>query len=305
MTDFLSTLVDRALDRAPVLERRPLSVFEPTPVRAPFEDRGSEYARPPDEEGMFLNAGSLAGRRTIESSWNATKIDPETIAPVPPAAEREGAQGGSFRNPSSPEALLEREKTHTDRKHTDALSPEARDRSIARAETADQLSPPPSAMPSASPLQLLVSETIVEREVEPPRSDGPAFVVGPIVARAVKSISPVWPVVARATEPDHNGHERPGAAARQRDESVMPRKLPLSVAEEQIRPMARPPNLPARRAQHGVKDTPPAAPTVQVTIGRIEVRATPQAENRTHTTRPAAPRLSLDDYLRSRGGANK
>jgi hypothetical protein len=46
---------------------------------------------------------------------------------------------------------------------------------------------------------------------------------------------------------------------------------------------------------------PPAPPTIHVTIGRVEVRATPQATVRQPVPRPGGPRMSLDDYLQSRG----
>ncbi len=49
-----------------------------------------------------------------------------------------------------------------------------------------------------------------------------------------------------------------------------------------------------------------AAPTIQVTIGRIEVRATQQSANSSgRSTRPLAPRLSLEDYLRQRHGGGR
>jgi hypothetical protein len=44
----------------------------------------------------------------------------------------------------------------------------------------------------------------------------------------------------------------------------------------------------------------PPAPTIQVTIGRIEVRAESAPSPR--RAEPAAPRLTLDEYLRQRGG---
>jgi hypothetical protein len=44
-----------------------------------------------------------------------------------------------------------------------------------------------------------------------------------------------------------------------------------------------------------------APPSVHVTIGRVEVRAVAAAERATtRTAKPAAPRLTLDDYLRER-----
>jgi hypothetical protein len=53
-----------------------------------------------------------------------------------------------------------------------------------------------------------------------------------------------------------------------------------------------------------LRETPQQAPTIRVTIGRIDVRAvTAPAEPARETVRPQ-PRLSLDDYLkqRNRGG---
>lgn len=53
----------------------------------------------------------------------------------------------------------------------------------------------------------------------------------------------------------------------------------------------------ARRAQTAA----PAPAPVQITIGRVEVRAASGAPERApRPTGPAAPRLSLDDYLRQR-----
>lgn len=48
------------------------------------------------------------------------------------------------------------------------------------------------------------------------------------------------------------------------------------------------------------RETPTPAPTIQVTIGRIEVRATP-APKAPVRERPSAPAaLSLEDYLKQR-----
>jgi hypothetical protein len=56
-------------------------------------------------------------------------------------------------------------------------------------------------------------------------------------------------------------------------------------------------------APAGLQHHPPVEPTIQVTIGRVEVRATLPASPR--VARPTAPKLSLDDYLKSRGGGAK
>jgi hypothetical protein len=49
----------------------------------------------------------------------------------------------------------------------------------------------------------------------------------------------------------------------------------------------------------------PPPPTIRVTIGRVEVRATPRPSERHQTAPLKGPKLSLDDYLRSRGEGNK
>jgi hypothetical protein len=62
------------------------------------------------------------------------------------------------------------------------------------------------------------------------------------------------------------------------------------------------PVMPRRAAAEAVPRAP--APTVQVTIGRIEVRATNAPAPARHTNVPA-PRLSLEEYLRQRSGGHR
>lgn len=51
---------------------------------------------------------------------------------------------------------------------------------------------------------------------------------------------------------------------------------------------------------------PSPSPTVQVTIGRIEIRASQPAPRPVATgAKPAAPRMSLDDYLKARSGGSR
>jgi hypothetical protein len=84
--------------------------------------------------------------------------------------------------------------------------------------------------------------------------------------------------------------------------------LPIVITPERVEPAhaAPQPNEPARLDSPAANSTAPPAPVVQVTIGRIEVRALPAP------TAPApspaakfAPALSLADYLtrKNRGGA--
>jgi hypothetical protein len=47
------------------------------------------------------------------------------------------------------------------------------------------------------------------------------------------------------------------------------------------------------------------APTVRVTIGRIEVRAVMQQSHPLHRSLPVTPKMSLEDYLKSRNGGQR
>lgn len=72
------------------------------------------------------------------------------------------------------------------------------------------------------------------------------------------------------------------------------------------RPLFSPPS---RQASVAAAPQPPvlraAAPTINVTIGRIEVRAAPAPSTATRAARRDPAKPSLDDYLRSRNGGNK
>lgn len=62
-------------------------------------------------------------------------------------------------------------------------------------------------------------------------------------------------------------------------------------------------NSPDKGFQHRQNPTPSAPPTIQVKIGRIEIRAvtSPVPPHRSRPN-PSAPQISLADYLKSRGG---
>lgn len=64
------------------------------------------------------------------------------------------------------------------------------------------------------------------------------------------------------------------------------------------------PRVPSRRSPSSKLNPPPAPPTIEVTIGRVEVRATTAAPPK-RTTASAKPTLSLEDYLRARSGESR
>ena len=67
-------------------------------------------------------------------------------------------------------------------------------------------------------------------------------------------------------------------------------------------PLVAPRSERARReAAFGRESTPPVEATIHVSIGRIEVRATPTAPARERAP-AASPVMSLEEYLRTRAG---
>jgi translation initiation factor IF-2 len=67
---------------------------------------------------------------------------------------------------------------------------------------------------------------------------------------------------------------------------------------------ARDPGVGSSRHAMPAAAAPLPAP-VQISIGRVEIRAVQAAADRPRATGPAAPKLSLDDYLRGRSGTTR
>ena len=65
---------------------------------------------------------------------------------------------------------------------------------------------------------------------------------------------------------------------------------------------AQAPSVARRQSQAAAASVPTPAP-VQISIGRVEIRAVQSAADKPRAVGPAAPRLSLDDYLQRRNGA--
>jgi hypothetical protein len=88
--------------------------------------------------------------------------------------------------------------------------------------------------------------------------------------------------------------------------TVEPSPQPPAARPQRPTPTAAPPNVArptgpnAARAMQG--EAAASAPIINVTIGRVEVRATNAPAAPRRESAPAAPLMSLDDYLRQRAG---
>ncbi|MDT4331503.1 hypothetical protein ACQE3E_13830 [Methylomonas sp. MED-D] len=97
------------------------------------------------------------------------------------------------------------------------------------------------------------------------------------------------------------------AAGRQRQPESEPLK-PMNPLVAELKPIV--PALTgfkdaATQQLADARPEPTPAPTIQVTIGRIEIRATQTSEKSAAKPRPAQATMSLDDYLKQRDGGRR
>jgi len=83
--------------------------------------------------------------------------------------------------------------------------------------------------------------------------------------------------------------------------AVEPQNRIAPAAARSVPAPAIQPKVTPRAPQVMVQRERSLAPTIQVTIGRIEVRAGGSASAASAVSRPAGPKLSLEDYLKNRG----
>jgi hypothetical protein len=271
--DFLSGLIDRAFQRAPVLARRRPSIFEPAFGESSGGWIDTERERPL-EPTMAPVAPAPSSPASIPRVARASEgLDQEEVRtePARPAsprsdsfqiAERRGDRAAPERVPAV-ERTVERLIEPRQVEHTIERQIESRETLLEHFETrVEKILPPRTAV-----------ENVARREEWREAVD--AALSSDVVSPAPRVVEP-----ARHVEDT-------------RVPSVMRMEVPAAVART-LSPIQRQP------AQNAAAATPP---TIQVTIGRVELRA-PQNESgqRTGGSRPRPPKLALDDYMRGRNG---
>jgi len=272
MSDFLSRVLARSQGQAPVLQRRRASLFEPQPAVAQVEAPASRPTSP----------------------------QPAPSAPLSrePAAVMERAPIQPF--PVAVRAPAELDATPVSRSESPVRSREqprepAEERGTVLVEVG--LGPPvaaPVARPMAPSFEASVAPPVVTPGAPLARPSAPAPAVTP-------------PVRRRAGVPRPGSETIPRAGS----EAVAPAPIEAPALVEAPRPTVVTP-LPrptlssarglTRRPAAPVMTSAPPAPAIQVTIGRIEVRAVQSPSAPARRQGPAGPRLSLEEYLKSRAG---
>lgn len=298
MRDLFASLVDRALDRAPVVQRRQPTLFEPIAPTSLAEQSQPESRSPLEEKETVVE--SRPSRDAQKPFVNTSSRSPqpslgEEAELRQPVAARRGP-----RLPDASQPVTDQE-TGPARPVADASRRDSVKMLIPeepRREFKDPFVPEPHQL-THTPAQTI--ETIVERRVE---------------REIIKEHSTDQPALKEVHSVDQpTGRSKP---AREHDgaEEKQPLKAEVKqprTAKEQtiVKPLIQQKPPPRRdsppvsrvlsraEAKHSSKQSLP--PVIHVTIGRVEVRATPPAAGKPRAPQPVGPKMSLEDYLRSRG----
>lgn len=300
MSDYFSALLGRGAGWLPVLERRQRSLFEPLagrPVAAPRGVDGGDASEPRGASSSPPWGRSAAPPAARQAPMTARWADE---APAP-ARRDEAVAAQAHSGPAAPQAVLLLSRPVPVPMpmpmpmiaRRDASETQRRDRAVrvsgvqhqATARRIDALVSSRESVPlrssswhsssSRSPASRGHTEPDDQRLGEAPPSPPKPMAVGSCE-----------PVPAAATAARAGASLAPMQAARPRPAVLLARSQNAAVS---------------RRDAQGAAGSPAAA--VQISIGRVEIRAVQAPVDTPRQAGPAAPRLSLDAYLRSRNGA--
>jgi hypothetical protein len=283
MSNYLANLAARSVQKEPRLQPRPLSLFEPwpglwmgalpTPTLTVVADEGEAWATavsapPPTPSLAPPTVTVVAGRHE-----HGGLIPPPTPSLAPPTV-------------TTPQMAW---KTAVQPNHA---PPEL---------------PPPAQHSELPPASITIMREIARPGPPPPVQPAPAHITTTIHAAQQQ---PIQPAALPPAAPLLPAAVHPPVAT---DDGRFPTPSPPSPITL-IRTQTTPPTLPAPATHPSIHHSPftihdsqflphppEPAPIIQVTIGRIEVRATPPPPAREKRQSPS-PAMSLDDYLRQRNG---
>lgn len=282
MSGYLRNLIVRVSQRAPVLQRRRPALFEPTApwAHAPanygddsIESNGAERILRPAEVIREVDTASPPAARQELSQYReppkATPWAPGVIRAVDARPAEPVSSNGV--KPDNPRHPIETRVLTDD---TDSPAPYfAQPDTKARAWRASTIPVPPA---RPSPHMEHIEAHLEEHAVRPPQLPSSSNTAA----------------VASNTEKAQKDGVVSGL--------LVPRAPPIAQALQLAK---------ASQAQATLRspaDNPLERDSVQISIGRVEVRAITGAEQeKPRTAKARAPRLTLDDYLRERQGSRR
>jgi hypothetical protein len=323
---YLDNLVARNLPETAVIQPRPISLFEAWPGTAA---RANPFSIPAtsEEETVVSPTSSQAQPLSHVSYSPETSVPPPAAlpttappapaiaaSPLPPAAPSTTVMRAT-QQPASPTptpptlpAALPSPLYHASTPRLTSSEPARLPR---RQQPVDDnpaaksaLSRQPALSPAMS-VNVIPASPYYQAEPQPAREiHTPTLIREHITLLQSVTKTPPQPtptlVEIVREQPIQPLPQVTAASAITPEPASQPATAPAAIRPEQIKPFTP---VHDRPAHHQTPVTPPPepTPTVQITIGRIEVRATsPPAKAEQKQTQ--TPVLSLDDYLRQRNG---
>jgi hypothetical protein len=316
MADFLSRLAHRALGRGDLIQPSTPPIFAPPPISGRAAIDSSEES---------------VGRR--ESREIAIATPPRRVSD--PIARAAGVERPASEDPASePNRQIGRRPTvdlendRRERHDEPSISPPARDTLSLQPDSAlpqpDDPSPMPRLLPIDEPSESLAVMTgITDRSdagsrhvagdrpraedrsslIENQRTDRSLMDWTTDAEPPVNLLLPEFDIAAEgAEEIRSNGGREPATASRSLVAQPEERKHGSPRAETRSSVIRTEPVRAESRASDTAGLSATAPPTIHVTIGRIEVRATTTEKSVRERPRTAEPALSLDAYLRQHNG---
>jgi hypothetical protein len=315
MNDYLRNLAARNVNLADVIQPRLASRFEPTPVHGALGLR-TDVPSFTDEHEMTEPAAQASIRPR-----HAQRAEPQAAATNEHAVRRSLLAQTQPLSPTVQEAssVPVPVQDKAEAQSETMLEPQPLSRPAPRA--VPSVAPTVMAQPQASPL--LRSDTRTQTPMDQismrPGVHLPALDVvsqsaapkrQPMLQPIIASIIEHEVIERQTAQPAQPRQQQPSIEWRTAQPAQVREQQPSSDAPQAVVVQPR-----VMRIEHRGEDrsnssplamsvqAPPPAPTIHVTIGRIEVRATTPAMPASKP-RPAPQTMSLDDYLRqrSRGG---
>ena len=315
MSDFLSRLVGRAMGRTPVVRPRLASLYEAGPAVSGAPESGFGEPRAPDDSPRLESTEETAAdapspRRSRDEAPGA---DPEASAVPRRPGDADAAVAGPSvserpRHDAPSRVAVRASKPAATEPPSDASRPSP-------TETPD---PPEAGARSRRPARPTPAGRVTPQDVRESRPPRPVREgAGPPAETADRPEALAVPSPTRRAPAEGPTPRRPDATPAApsvgNSDEVADRRLRPAVTavpegraerapaiDGDFRRAADRPATPRAETRKRATSPPAREPTIQVTIGRIEVRAVTPPAQPAKPKKPTAPRLSLDDYLRRR-----
>lgn len=288
MSGFLERLALRALGHSDGLRPRPVSRFE-TGMAAPDDDRHIE------SEARSVDGTAPRTRPAIRAgAGSASRLDSEPVSKTGTEIDSEF----DFRESTEPIVQeVEPPSTRAADRRESLSAPRATRTAATTPADVGEHRPDLASMPSHASAR--TDPSAEEGTVRLPRDRASSPASDPASGPAVEPA--IGPATDAATDPATDPATDTGTEPRVAPRRARPRIVPPEDRPSESRPASAPrtpPRIPSRQMASKRGDHPADGPTIEVTIGRVEVRSSrppPPAQRRR-----AEPRLSLESYLRQR-----